>query len=84
MFSKLGKGERTCLAVAFTQNSLLATDDKLARRVAQQHGILFIGTVGVLKASVQHQLLSQRDAQRKLKEMIAAGYYSPVLKLDFE
>ena len=84
MFTKLGKGERTCLAVAVVRGAMLATDDHLARRAAQHHGMELIGTVGILKTCVQHRLLSQLDAQRKLEEMIAAGYYSPVLKLDFD
>jgi hypothetical protein len=29
-------------------------------------------------------MLSQLEAQRKLQGMIAAGYYSPVLKLDID
>ena len=84
LLTKLGKGERTCLAVAVVRGATLATDDHLARRAAHYHGIELIGTVGILKTCVQHRLLSQLDAQRKLEEMIAAGYYSPVLKLDFD
>ena len=84
MFPKLGKGERSCLAVAIARSAMLATDDQLARRVAQLHKIELIGTLGILKVSVQQGLLSQLQAQRKLEEMIAAGYYSPVLKLDID
>jgi predicted nucleic acid-binding protein len=84
MFPKLGRGERTCLVVAVVRGAMLATDDQLARRAAKYHRIELIGTVGILKASVQHRLLSQLEAQRKLEEMIAAGYYSPVLRLDFD
>jgi predicted nucleic acid-binding protein len=60
---------------------MLATDDQLARRAAKLHGIELIGTVGVLQVCVQSGLLSQPEAQQKLEEMIAGGYYSPVLKL---
>jgi predicted nucleic acid-binding protein len=84
MFPNLGSGERTCLAVAIVRGAMLATDDQLARRVAQNHGIEVIGTVGILKTCVQRNLLSRLEAQQKLEEMIGAGYYSPVLKLDFD
>jgi predicted nucleic acid-binding protein len=63
---------------------MLATDDQLARRGALDHGIELLGTIGILKTCVQSKLLSQIDAQLKLDEMIAAGYYSPVLRLDFD
>jgi predicted nucleic acid-binding protein len=84
MFPKHGKGERSCLAVAIARGAILATDDQLARRAALSHAIELIGTIGILKTCVQSRLLSRIDAQRKLEEMIAAGYYSPILKLDFD
>ena len=84
MFPKYGRGERSCLAVAAIRGAILATDDQFARRAAKLYGIELIGTVGILKTCVQSGLLSQLVAQRRLEEMIAAGYYSPVLKLDFD
>jgi predicted nucleic acid-binding protein len=84
MFHNLGRGECTCLVVAVVRRAMLATDDQLARRAAKLHRIELIGTVGILKTCVQSGLLSQLEAQRKLEEMIAAGYYSPVLKLDID
>jgi predicted nucleic acid-binding protein len=82
MFPNLGRGERTCLVIATLRHAMLATDDHLARRVAKLQRIQFIGTVGVLKNCVQSGLLSLLGAQQKLDQMIAAGYYSPVSKLD--
>lgn len=84
MFPTLGRGERTCLAVAILRRTMLATDDQLARRAAKLQKVEYIGTVGILKTCVHSGLLSQLKAQRKLEEMIAAGYYSPVLKLDLD
>ena len=84
MFPKLGRGERSCLAVANVRGAILATDDQLARRAAQYQGIELIGAIGILKTCVQSRLLSPIDTQLKLEEMIAVGYYSPVLKLDFD
>jgi len=84
MSQRLGKGERACLAIAVMRDATLATDDRLARRAAKDYGIRVIGTLGILKSCVQRGLLSRSKAQRKLDEMIAAGYYSPVLNLKDE
>ena len=81
-FPNLGRGERTCLVIAMLRQAMLATDDHLAPRAAKLQRIQLIGTVGILKTCVQSGLLSQLEAQQKLDQMIAAGYYSPVLKLD--
>ena len=83
-FNRLGLGERTCLAVAINRGCIVATDDKPARRAAQHHGIQFMGTIGILRACVKHGLVSDSEAQTLLEKMIAAGYYSPALKLDIE
>lgn len=82
MFSKLGMGEHSCLAVSMIRGAMLATDDQLARRAAENQGVGLIGTVGILKTCVKSRLLTLIDAQLKLEAMIAAGYYSPVSKLD--
>lgn len=84
LFSRLGMGERSCLTVSMIRGAMLATDDQLARRAAENQGIRLIGTVGILRTRVKSRLLSLTDAQLKLESMIAAGYYSPVAKLDFD
>jgi len=43
LFPRLGIGERSCLAVAVVRSSMLATDDKPARRAAKQHGLHVLG-----------------------------------------
>ena len=83
-FQRLGLGERTCLAVAIVRSSILATDDKLARRAGKQFGIQVIGTIGILRTCIKQSLLSQSKAQIFLDEMIAAGYYSPTRNLKDE
>jgi predicted nucleic acid-binding protein len=84
LFPRLGIGERTCLAVAFVRGSMLATDDKPARHAAKQRGLQVIGTIGILRSCAKHGILSQSGVQTFLEKMIAAGYYSPVVKLDFD
>lgn len=83
-FKRLGLGERTCLAVAIHRGCIVATDDKPARRAAQHYGIPLMGTIGILRTCVKHGLVADSEAQMLLEKMIAAGYYSPVLKLDID
>lgn len=84
LFPRLGIGERNCLAVAVYLGSMLATDDKSARRAAKQPGLQVIGTIGILRSCAKHCILSQSEAQTSLGKMRAVGYYSPVSKLDFD
>jgi predicted nucleic acid-binding protein len=39
MFSKLAMGERSCLAVSMVRGAMLATDEQLVRRAAENQGI---------------------------------------------
>ena len=84
LFSRLGLGERTCLAVAIRRGALLATDDKPARRAAKRNSIPVIGTLGILRRCVERGLFPQSEAQMFLEDMIAAGYYSPTRSLKDE
>jgi predicted nucleic acid-binding protein len=84
MSSRLGVGERSCLAVAILRSSMLATEDKPARNAAKHYGLQVIGTIGILHRCAKHGFLSQSEAQTFLEKMIHAGYYSPVLKLDID
>lgn len=80
--SRLGAGERTCLAVAAHRNGLLASDDLEARRAARDLEIPRTGTVGILIACVRLGYLSKNDANALLQEMIDLDYRSPVERLD--
>jgi predicted nucleic acid-binding protein len=58
MFPSLGRGERTCPAVAILRRAMLTTDDQLARRAAKLQKVEYIGTVGILKTCV-HSVCSR-------------------------
>jgi predicted nucleic acid-binding protein len=75
--SKLGAGERTCLAVALRRQGLLASDDLDARRAADQHRVPRTGSIGILVSCVRRGFLSNDEAESLLGEMIAFGYRSP-------
>jgi predicted nucleic acid-binding protein len=79
--SKLGAGERTCLAVALHRQGLLASDDLDARHAADQHRVPKTGSIGILVSCVRRGLLSREEAESLLGEMIAFGYRSPVDRL---
>jgi len=79
---RLGVGERTCLAVAYNRSGVFASDDADARAVAKEMKIPVTGTLGILIRAVSQSLVSLPQANRLLCEMIAAGYRSPVDRLD--
>jgi predicted nucleic acid-binding protein len=80
--TRLGAGERSCLAVAVCRGGLLASDDLDARRIARQQNVPLTGTVGILGLCVRRGYLSREEANGLLTEMIAVGYHSPVDSMD--
>ncbi len=80
--TRLGRGERTCMAVAHKRGGVFASDDADARAAAKTLGIPVTGTLGILIHAVKQSLVSLPRANNLLHEMIAAGYRSPVYSLD--
>ena len=80
--SRLGRGECSTLSVAWHRQGGVMTDDRDARRVAQQLGIAVSGTLGALVVAVKKNYLSYKIANQLLQQMIANGYYSPVQRLE--
>lgn len=78
----MGMGEASCLAMARERKYRLATDDKDARRLARQLGIPLTGTIGILATLVKQGLISLDEGNRLLREMVAAGYRSPLTTLE--
>ena len=79
---RLGAGERTCLAVAHSRGGIFASDDADARAAARRLGVPVTGTLGVLVVAVRRGLLTLAQANGLLADMIAAGYRSPLDRLD--
>lgn len=73
----LGYGEASCLALAQARGWLILTDDLRARHLAQQLGLTFTGTLGILALLVKKGILDLPDGDRVLRHMIAEGYRSP-------
>jgi predicted nucleic acid-binding protein len=68
-FRGLHQGEQEVLSLAVHLNAhLLLLDDGAARKIADQRGLLFTGTVGILAKAAERGLLSLSDALRKLGE----------------
>jgi len=77
----LGAGEATCLATALHRKGVFASDDRKARTFVQSLNIPVIGTVGILLRFVEGSLLSIKEVQGLLDQMIAARYRSPIQNL---
>ena len=74
---RLHHGEAACLAIARHRNWAFLTDDKLARKTAQDLGVVVSGTLGVLVQAVKRELLMAEEGDTLVGDMIARGYRSP-------
>jgi predicted nucleic acid-binding protein len=64
---QLGMGEREAIALARELKAAeLLVDDRLARKVAVQRGLLITGTVGILEKAAERGLLNLSEALQKL------------------
>lgn len=81
LMQNLGKGEASCIATAQSRHGVVITDDRLARLQCQERNILFTGTIGILKALCQNDLITVREADAILNKMISFGFYSPVRRI---
>jgi predicted nucleic acid-binding protein len=75
---RLNKGEASCLAIAAKRHGRVFTDDRDARVIAIEWHIPVSGTLGLLLRLVDIQVLSLDEGDELLKQMLVAGYYSPV------
>lgn len=73
--------EAECLAVALERRAVLLSDDFAARRLAVLHGVIISGTIGILRVSVERDILRLSEADKALRQMIARGYRSPIQSL---
>ncbi len=80
--ASLGKGESSCLSIAASRNLKILTDDLDARKLAYRSGIPVSGTIGILVQAVRTGILSLKEANTLLAEMISKSYFSPVDTLD--
>ena len=70
---RLGRGERSCLAVAVCRKGALVSDDLDARKAAIDLGVQISGTVGILIACLEKEMLDLSQADRLLAAMIEQG-----------
>lgn len=81
LLRNLGEGEASCIAVALQRKGIVVTDDRMARNFCKELNIPVTGTIGILKTAHLDGLLQIDDADRMLKHMIKAGFYSPVQRI---
>ena len=78
----LGKGEAESIAIAYFRKYKFLTDDKVARKVANQYGVSISGSIGILIQLVKQSYISLSSADALLHQMIAMGYRSPTNSLN--
>jgi predicted nucleic acid-binding protein len=69
----LGAGEVGAIAVCRLRGARLISNDRQARRAAEELGIPFSGSLAILHQAVDVGLTSGEDAVRILSEMILSG-----------
>lgn len=79
--SQLDPGEAECIVVAESRRCIFLSDDRIARRLAQQLGVPISGTLGILLTLVRNGHLRIEEADGLLAKMIFHGYRSPVESL---
>lgn len=65
--TQLGMGEREAISLALELKATeLLVDERLARKIALQRGLLITGTVGILEKAAERGLLNLSDTLQKL------------------
>lgn len=77
----LNAGEASCLAMALVRGCRFLTDDRDARELAGLLQVPISGTLGVLARLIDIGAVELDEAESLLREMIAAGYRSPITSL---
>ena len=77
----VGYGEAAGIAIAKERDLVFFSDDRKARRVAQDQGVKISGTLGMLGLAVGEEKLSIGEADEVLSKMIQGGYHSPIQSL---
>ena len=77
----VGYGEAAGIAIAKERNLVFFSDDRKARRVAQDKGVKISGTLGIIGLLIEEGELSIREGDEILSKMIQGGYHSPIQSL---
>ena len=78
----VGYGEAAGIAIAKERNLVFFSDDRKARRVAQDQGVKISGTLGMLELFVEEGKLSIGEADAVLSRIIQGGYRSPIQSIE--
>jgi len=82
LLKRLGMGESSCIAIAKSRTMIFMSDDRIARRIANEMGVSISGTIGILVRCVNKDIISFLEGNSILIEMIQKGYMSPVDSLE--
>ena len=81
LLTTLHGGEASCLAIASHRQWTFLSDDKAARKASQMLNVPLSGTLGILLALVKQGHLPLSEADTILRQMVQAGYRSPIASL---
>ena len=83
---QLGPGEREAIALALERKATqLLIDDRAARRIALQRGLLITGTLGILEQAAAKGLLDLSVVMKRLSNTnfrISAGVVREMMERD--
>lgn len=76
---ELDDGEAEALTIAILNGQLLVTDDSDARRLAEEYGAAYTGSIGVLARAIEQERIGAETADRWLRTWRNEyGYRAPV------
>ncbi len=71
----LHAGEASAIALAAELHAVLASDDRVAIAVARTRGVTVIHTSRLILRALNRKLISAREAELLVKELIEAGWW---------
>ena len=73
----LGKGETEAISACLAESGshLLLIDERKGRRVAKDHGIDILGTLGIIKLAITRSLFDESRALDNLEHLLDAGFF---------
>lgn len=65
----LGAGERYVISTGISEKCLIATDDLKPRKIAKEHGLDIIGTLGILRLAYNGGLINKKELKEAVKKL---------------
>lgn len=76
----LGDGERYVISTGISEKCLIATDDLKPRKIAKEHGLDVIGTLGILRLAYNDGLIDKKELIEAVKMLHEILYFTEDLE----